>query len=61
MDRSIPFEKLINFRDLGGMTGADGRKIKPGMIIRGGNLHVASEKDIEKLSRKGYRKAFRNA
>ena len=50
MDRSIPFEKLINFRDLGGMTGADGRKIKPGMIIRGGNLHGASEKDIEKLS-----------
>lgn len=50
MNRMITFEKLTNIRDLGGMTGADGRRIRPGKLFRGGNLNGASEADIEKLS-----------
>ena len=34
LSRKIEFEKLLNTRDLGGMTGSDGRKIKPGKLYR---------------------------
>ena len=50
MDRFIQFEKLANVRDLGGLTDADGRKIRTGKLFRGGNLNGASEADISKLS-----------
>ena len=50
MSRQILFETLPNTRDLGGMTGADGRKIRPGKLIRSGHLSAASEKDREKLA-----------
>ena len=50
MDRNITFENLRNFRDLGGLVGADGRKIRPGKLFRGGNLYGASEGDLQKLS-----------
>ena len=49
-DRMISFEKLSNFRDLGGLVTRDGRRIKGGKLIRGGNLFGASDADIEKLS-----------
>ena len=50
MDRMIKFDNLSNIRDLGGLIGADGRKIRPGKLYRGGNLYGASEADIRKLS-----------
>ena len=50
MSRQIEFEKLPNTRDLGGMITADGRKIKPGKLIRSGHLVEASETDQEKLA-----------
>ncbi len=50
MSRQILFETLRNTRDLGGMTGADGRKIRPGKLIRSGYLSGASEEDREKLA-----------
>ena len=48
--RRIEFERLLNTRDLGGMTGADGRKIRPGKLYRSGHLFAASENDLKKLS-----------
>ena len=50
LSRKIEFEKLLNTRDLGGMTGSDGRKIKPGKLYRSGHLSFASENDLKKLS-----------
>lgn len=50
MSRKIEFEKLLNTRDLGGMRASDGRKIRPGKLIRSGHLVAASKKDQEKLS-----------
>jgi protein-tyrosine phosphatase len=34
----IPLQGQSNFRDLGGYTTADGRKVKPGLIFRSGEL-----------------------
>ena len=50
LSRKVEFEKLLNTRDLGGMTGADGRKIKTGKLYRSGHLAFASENDLKKLS-----------
>ena len=50
MSRLLPFESLLNTRDLGGMFAADGRRIRPGMLIRSGALAAASERDREVLA-----------
>ena len=42
----MEFERLKNTRDLGGLTMKDGRKIKPGMLIRSSYLAVASAHDL---------------
>ena len=46
----LVFDALRNTRDLGGMVGTDGRRIKSGMLIRSGQLFEASENDKKKLS-----------
>ena len=48
--KRIEFEKLANTRDLGGMIGAGGKKVRPGKLYRSGQLTFADPKDIEKLS-----------
>lgn len=50
ISRKIEFDKLLNTRDLGGMTGADGRKIKPGRLFRSGHFYGASDDDLKKMS-----------
>ena len=45
----IKFDGIVNVRDLGGMTGADGRKVKPGRLLRGAILTEASDGDIRRL------------
>lgn len=50
LSQRIEFEKLLNTRDLGGMSAADGRKIKTGKLYRSGHLFTASGADMEKLS-----------
>lgn len=45
----IPLEKLHNTRDLGGLPAADGRRIRPALLLRSGCLHKASEQDIATL------------
>ena len=39
-----------NMRDLGGLQAADGRKIKPQMLIRSAHLAQAEEQDTEHIS-----------
>ncbi|MFJ8112920.1 GNAT family N-acetyltransferase [Streptomyces sp. NPDC096132] len=38
MDRHIPFDKLHNFRDLGGYRTRDGRRVRPGRLYRADSL-----------------------
>ena len=38
MDRHIPFDALHNFRDLGGYTTPDGRRVRPGLLYRADSL-----------------------
>ncbi|WP_460068358.1 tyrosine-protein phosphatase [Streptomyces sp. YKOK-I1] len=38
MDRHLPFDKLHNFRDLGGYRTADGLRVRPGRLYRADSL-----------------------
>lgn len=44
--RTIAFEGIENARDMGGLIMQDGRKIRPGMLIRSGNLSKATDADV---------------
>ena len=50
ISRKLELENLNNTRDLGGMTGAGGRKIVSGRLIRSGHLYFASENDLKTLA-----------
>ena len=43
----IELDGMSNTRDLGGMTGADGRRIKKGLLYRSGKLIDATASDLE--------------
>lgn len=45
----IPFEGLQNTRDLGGLYGLDGRRIKNGLLLRSGSLSFGTSTDIVRL------------
>lgn len=50
----IPFEGATNFRELGGYRAADGRRVKYGLLYRGGNLDtLTSPADRAKLQSLG--------
>ncbi len=48
-DRAIPFEGIVNARELGGLTMADGRMVRPGLLVRSGNLSQATDNDVALL------------
>ncbi len=52
----IELEGLLNARDLGGIVGHEGKKIKMGRIIRSDNLSPATENDCKKLKEYGLKK-----
>lgn len=52
----IKLEGLLNVRDLGGLTGHEGRKIKFGRIIRSDNLSPATPSDCQRLQEYGLKK-----
>ncbi|MEL6983200.1 MAG: tyrosine-protein phosphatase [Actinomycetota bacterium] len=45
-----PFEDVLNFREMGGLPAADGRRIRPGLLYRSGHWSQASEADVEALA-----------
>ena len=45
----ITLHGVRNTRDLGGLPTADGKAIAPGRLIRSGDLHKATDEDIELL------------
>ena len=45
----LPLETISNARDLGGLVGAHGRRVRHGKLFRSGNPAVASAADIEQL------------
>jgi len=48
-DHHIPFERVQNTRDLGGLIGEDGRPILPGRLYRSGNPAFATPADVARL------------
>lgn len=46
-NRHIPFEEIINFRDLGGYQTRDGRTVAWRKVFRSGELEYMTEKDAE--------------
>lgn len=52
------FEFVTNFRDLGGHTTRDGRRVARGRLLRSGHLGRASEGDVAILARYGLRRVF---
>lgn len=52
------FERIANFRDLGGHTTRDGRTLRKGRLFRSGHLAHASDDDIADLARLGIETIF---
>ena len=48
--RMVDLEKQSNFRDLGGYTTSDGRKVKFGEVYRSGRLSELTDADVERLA-----------
>lgn len=46
----LTFDHISNARDLGGLPAADGRRVKPGLLLRTAKLSDASEEDLSRLS-----------
>ncbi|WP_366249529.1 tyrosine-protein phosphatase [Terribacillus aidingensis] len=44
------FEKLYNFRDIGGLPTKNGRMMKTGILFRSGELSRLSKKDFKKFN-----------
>ena len=52
------FEKITNFRDMGGHTTHTGRRLAPGRLLRSGHLGEATEADLAILEGFGIRRVF---
>jgi protein-tyrosine phosphatase len=55
---SQPFERVANFRDLGGHTTRDGRSVPSGRLFRSAHLGHASDADVEQLAHLGLHRVF---
>lgn len=51
-------DNVFNFRDLGGIPAADGRKVKSGLFFRSGLLDFANDNDIAFLKTLGFLEVF---
>jgi protein-tyrosine phosphatase len=56
--RIIPLEGGINFRDLGGYSGAGGRRVRWNSVFRSGTIHVLTADDRTRLESLGIRAAI---
>ena len=48
--REIVLDGSVNFRDLGGLTTADGRVVRGGRVFRSDALHALSDVDLDRLA-----------
>ncbi|MBO4361274.1 MAG: tyrosine-protein phosphatase [Paludibacteraceae bacterium] len=46
---TVLFENIANARDMGGMTGAGGRTVRPHRLLRTAHLHDATDADVARL------------
>ena len=46
---NVVFDNIVNARDLGGMIGAEGKRIRPRRLLRTAHLHDATDSDIARL------------
>lgn len=46
----IDLEGAVNVRDVGGLPTVDGRRTRPGVLIRADNLQGLTERDVERLT-----------
>ena len=54
----LRFDRVANFRDLGGHRTADGRRVRTGRLFRSGHLGHATEADVARLAELGLRRVF---
>lgn len=52
------FDRIANFRDLGGHTTRDGRRVRMGRLFRSGHLGHSSDEDLARLAELGLRSVF---
>lgn len=53
--RLVPFEACFNFRDLGGYSTVDGRRIRQGVLYRSDSLHRLTDADVRAFHDLGLR------
>ena len=58
MERVPPLEGALNFRDLGGYRGADGRTVRWQRVYRSGTTHAMTDTDLARLGARGVRYAY---
>ncbi len=54
----VRFERIANFRDLGGHTTRDGARVRHARLFRSGHLGHASDADMEQLAALGIQRVF---
>lgn len=54
----LEFDRVTNFRDMGGHRTHDGRRLRGGRLFRSGHLGRASDDDVAKLATLGLRRVF---
>jgi len=57
-ERRIPLKKQPNFRDIGGLPTADGRRVKWGLIYRSGKLSKLNNSDLDYFANLGIEKVY---
>lgn len=57
-NRVLPFEGVLNFRDMGGYETMDGRKVKYGLFFRSVELTGMTAKDVELFTSLGIKTIF---
>lgn len=57
-DRLLPFEGVLNFRDMGGYLTEDGRRVKKGLLFRAAELAGMTDKDKELFRSLGIKTIF---
>jgi protein-tyrosine phosphatase len=55
IDRLVPLQGALNFRDMGGYRTQDGRRVRPGKLFRAGSLSKLTEQDRDYVRAIGLR------